>query len=276
MPNSITLYYCKGSATGEKKIASARNNQNREFNLNEGNGSYNPTYVWLYANGEYSEPIRVSGTNTITFPDGKELSIAVTTETPKSTVTGSSLNVNIPIPPTGVLYLWAFDQGLRTFSNSTVVDAANIQIGGDKTITKTGAANWDEMRILATTKDLCANYKDDDDVPDAPEWRVPNQRELTIMNLYPTELKLVGTSKHAYFSCTKYSNAVNASQPEGAGNNRRYSFVIENQKGLTYGGGVIAVDTRATSFHVRCVRDLAPSEDPNNEGSDDNFGQGDN
>ena len=276
LPNSITLYYCKGSATGEKKIASARNNQNREFNLNEGNGSYNPTYVWLYANGEYSEPIRVSGTNTITFPDGKELSIAVTTETPKSTVTGSSLNVNIPIPPTGVLYLWAFDQGLRTFSNSTVVDAANIQIGGDKTITKTGAANWDEMRILATTKDLCANYKDDDDVPDAPEWRVPNQRELTIMNLYPTELKLVGTSKHAYFSCTKYSNAVNASQPEGAGNNRRYSFVIENQKGLTYGGGVIAVDTRATSFHVRCVRDLAPSEDPNNEGSDDNFGQGDN
>ena len=289
LPSGVTIYYRQG-VNGDP-IEVTPNNQ-RQCTLGSRSQNYDPTYVWISGDGgeTYSDPITITGNGSLS---GTELRVDVTTTEPKSTtsdvdnlsidvttttttVANQTLNVNIPIPPTGVLYLWAFDQGLRTFSNSTVVDAANIQIGGDKTITKTGAANWDEMRILATTKDLCANYKDDDDVPDAPEWRVPNQRELTIMNLYPTELKLVGTSKHAYFSCTKYSNAVNASQPEGAGNNRRYSFVIENQKGLTYGGGVIAVDTRATSFHIRCVRDLAPSEDPNNEGSDDNFGQGEN
>lgn len=301
LPDNVTVWYSNGSTNNNPEEAESNNGSRSQFNCGTYSRNYNPTTVWLSTdNGNtlskayatisgtgnnptetYNGDLTIDVTTTTTKPksttsDVDNLSIDVTTTT--TTVANKTLSIGVPVPPTGELYVWAYDQSLKTFSNPTHVTAAEIQVGEDKTITKT-VAEWDDMRLLATTKDLCANYKESDEPENAPEWRVPNQRELTVMNLYAEDLKLVGTKNHAYFSCTKYSNAVNASQTlASGGRNRRYSYVIENPSSgnKTYGGGVVALDTRATSFHIRCVRDLAPGEDPNNEGSDDNFGQGEN
>jgi hypothetical protein len=174
-------------------------------------------------------------------------------------------DVTTETPPTK-LYIWAFDQTMLEFSNPTIVTYAGIEVGDDKTITRNAISDCDDMRWAAITQDLCADYTESTDPDGAPKWRVPNQRELTAINHYNTKLKIVGTYKHAYFSCTQYSNAINASAPVGSGSNsRRYSYMIENNdKNHTaanyIGGGVVALDTRATSYHIRCVRDLAPGE----------------
>ena len=287
LPNGVTLWYCQGNnSTASAKEATK--NSNTQYTLGSASSSYDPTYVWISGDGgnTFSQSISITGRNTLS---SNRLSIDVTTETtttttsvtngalkigvPQSTttVTGSSLSVNVPVEQTPI-YLWAYDQGLMEFSNPTIIISSSIQVGADKTITQTGVADWDEMRLLATTQDLCANYSEGSDPSGAPEWRVPNQRELTVMNLYAVDFKLVGTKNHAYFSCTKYSNAVNASQTlASGGRNRRYAYVIENPSSgnSTYGGGVVALDTRATSFHIRCVRDLAADEGPNTNGSTD-------
>lgn len=175
------------------------------------------------------------------------------------------------------LYIWAYDQTMLEFSNPTIVTYAGIEVGDDKTITRNAISDYDDMRWAAITQDLCADYTELGD-DGAPKWRVPNQRELTAINHYNTELKIVGTYKHAYFSCTQYSNAINASAPVGSGSNsRRYSYMIENNNNKNtaadyIGGGVVALDTRATSYHIRCVRDLAPGEEMKEDSSTNSDG----
>ncbi len=281
LPSGVTLYYRQGSETGQKNTASRNGNSTIQYNLGSSSNNYNPTYVWISGDGgaTYSESIRVSGTNTITFPDGKELSIAVTTEATKTSVTNEALKIGVPQSSTSVadgalsinvpanqtyIYLWAYDQAVREFSNPTIVSASSVQIGEDKVITETLTtkksntidindnkkfnSKRDKLRLAATTMDLCAGYSETGDPENAPKWRVPNQRELTIMNLHSADLGL-NTGTYGYFSSTKFSNAVNATLD----GNLRYSYVIEK-------GGLLALVIQSLDYAIRCVRDLAPGE----------------
>ena len=175
--------------------------------------------------------------------------------------------------PTTNIYLWTWDQSVREFSNPTIITADGITVGEDKVITETLTtvmdtrgydnpnasdadkqynAKRDKLRMAATTMDLCAGYgidnKDENDPENAPKWRVPNQRELTIMNLHSDDLGL-DTGTWGYFSSTKFSNAVNATLDK----NLRYSYVIEK-------GGILALVIMSQNYAIRCVRDLAPGE----------------
>ena len=162
----------------------------------------------------------------------------------------------------------------RDYEGSIKELGDKVKING---VSRPTISDYDDMRWAAITQDLCADYTESDD-DGAPKWRVPNQRELTAINHYNTKLKIVGTYKHAYFSCTQYSNAINASAPVGSGSNsRRYSYMIENNNDKNtaadyIGGGVVALDTRATSYHIRCVRDLAPGEEMKEDSSTDSDG----
>lgn len=141
------------------------------------------------------------------------------------------------------IYLWAYDQGLDEYSNATTVTTSGITIGADKEVTMDASRTY--TRLAATTQDLCANYSETADPDDAPEWRVPNQRELTVMSQYGTELGLSTNT----LSSTKFSNAINASS---TGTNR-YSYL--------YNGSYMTLAISGNGA-IRCVRDLAPGEGP--------------
>ncbi|MBQ6690834.1 MAG: hypothetical protein IJN01_03985 [Rikenellaceae bacterium] len=141
------------------------------------------------------------------------------------------------------IYLWAYDQGLGEYSNATTVTTSGITIGADKEVTKN--ASYTYTRLAATTQDLCANYSETADPADAPEWRVPNQRELTVMSQYGTELGLSTNT----LSSTKFSNAINASST----GTDRYSYL--------YNGSYMTLAISGNGA-IRCVRDLAPGEGP--------------
>lgn len=150
--------------------------------------------------------------------------------------TSSSNSIN-------TIYLWAYDQGLGEYSNATTVTTSGITIGADKEVTMDASRTY--TRLAATTQDLCANYSETADPDDAPEWRVPNQRELTVMSQYGTELGLSTNT----LSSTKFSNAINASS---TGTNR-YSYL--------YNGSYMTLAISGNGA-IRCVRDLAPGEGP--------------
>lgn len=146
--------------------------------------------------------------------------------------------------PITTIYLWAYDQGLGEYSNATTVTTSGITIGADKEVTKNASNTY--TRLAATTQDLCANYSETADPKGAPEWRVPNQREMTAMSLYASELGLDGS----YYTSTKFSNAINASS---TGTNR-YSYLFT--------GGIMTLQGDNSGLSIRCVRDLAPGEGP--------------
>lgn len=191
-------------------------------------------------------------------------------------------DVTTGTPPTK-LYIWAYDQAVRDFSNATVVTYGGVEVGDDKifndAITTVMSSNEadrvnakrDKLRLAATNMDLCAGYNGDNDPDDAPKWRVPNQRELTIMNFHEGALGM-DAPNCGYFSSTKYSNAVNASSGTATdvNGNFRYSYVIE-AGGRTY-GGVLALVIMAKNYAIRCVRDLAPSESNGSNGGTDGDG----
>lgn len=154
-----------------------------------------------------------------------------------ATVTYQTLN------RTRTIYLWAYDQGLDEYSNATTVTTSGITIGADKEVTKPASDTY--TRLAATTQDLCANYNETADPEGAPEWRVPNQRELTVMSQYGTALGLSTNT----LSSTKFSNAINASS---TGTNR-YSYL--------YNGSYMTLAISGNGA-IRCVRDLAPGEGP--------------
>lgn len=291
LPDGVTLHCAHGSETADKVQAKQYNNSTTVYNCGAGNNattnsqSYNPTYVWLSADGgkTFSAPITISGTSSTNSDNNGNtisgtLSIEVETETIKTTVKDGSLSIDVPVPPTGVLYIWAYDQAVRDFSNATVVTASDIQIGADKVVSeelttvkdvngydannadKKYNPKRDKLRLAATTMDLCAGYTGDNDPSDAPKWRVPNQRELTIMNLNSTALGM-NTDSYGYFSSTQYSNAVNATKTT----NLRFSYVIE-------AGGLLALVINSQNYAIRCVRDLAPSESNDTNGPTDGDG----
>ena len=187
-------------------------------------------YVWAYdptteANSVYTQ---VTTTATYSWFDVDY----------SATVTYPTLN------RTRTIYLWAYDQGLDEYSNATTVTTSGITIGADKEVTKPASDTY--TRLAATTQDLCANYNETADPEGAPEWRVPNQREMTAMSLYASELGLEGS----YYTSTKFSNAINASS---TGTNR-YSYLFT--------GGIMTLQGDNSGLSIRCVRDLAPGEGP--------------
>ncbi len=282
LPNDVTLWCAHGSETATKYEAKMYNNNTRQYNCGTGNNattgtsSYSPTYIWLSADGGdtfATNPATITYNYGATINDDN-FSIEVETETAKTTVTNGSLSVDVVIPATP-LYIWAYDQGLVEYSNPTIIALPNIEIGDDKKITSdittvmrnetsTGNAKRERLRLAATTHDLCAGYSETADPTGAPKWRVPNQRELTVMSFYWSELGM-NANNNAYFSSTKYSNALNST----LGNNIRTTFVIENVN-----GGVMALGVRATSYKIRCVRDLAEGEGNGSTDSDGGDGGG--
>ena len=188
-------------------------------------------YVWAYnpttdKNSLYTQ-VKTTYNNYIIFQD---YSATVT----KQTSSSNSITT---------IYLWAYDQGLDEYSNATTVTTSGITIGADKEVTKPASNTY--TRLAATTQDLCANYSETADPEGAPEWRVPNQRELTVMSQYGTALNLSQNT----LSSTKFSNAINASS---TGTNR-YSYL--------YNGSYMTLAISGSGA-IRCVRDLAPGEGP--------------
>lgn len=287
LPEGVTLHCAHGSETATKYQAKVRSTYYpTQYNCGTGNNattnssSYNPTYVWISADdGEtYSGPITISGTSNSNRDNNGNtisgsLSYDATTTQETIDVENGSWNVDVVIPATPI-YIWAYDQGLVEYSNPTIIALPNIEIGDDKKITSdittvmgnnetsTKNAKRERLRLAATTHDLCAGYSETADPAGAPKWRVPNQRELTVMSFYLSELGM-NASTNAYFSSTKYSNALNST----LGDNIRTTFVIESRD-----GGVMALGVRATSYKIRCVRDLAPSE--RNDSTDSDGGDG--
>ena len=198
------------------------------------NNPQNTFYVWAYnpATGEKSLYTSVAATrqnNGSIFRPSYSYSATVTKQT---------------YTPITAIYLWAYDQGLDEYSNATTVTTSGITIGADKEVTKNASNTY--TRLAATTQDLCANYSETADPEGAPEWRVPNQREMTAMSLYASELGLEG----GYYTSTKFSNAINASS---TGTNR-YSYLFT--------GGLMTLQGDNSGLSIRCVRDLAPGEGP--------------
>ncbi len=188
-------------------------------------------YVWAYDPTTEANSVYTQVTTTATYNSWFDVDYS-------ATVTYPTLN------RTRTIYLWAYDQGLDEYSNATTVTTSGITIGADKEVTKPASDTY--TRLAATTQDLCANYNETADPDGAPEWRVPNQREMTVMSQYASKLGLDGS----YFTSTKFSNAINAS----TSSTKRYSYL--------YAGGIMTLQGDESGYNIRCVRDLAPGEGP--------------
>lgn len=300
LPTGLSLHYAT-SENGTKFTASRNGNSSTEYNCNADGDTYaSPTYVWLSADGGKTfsssyATVETSGNmfNVTVDVSNNTLSIGAATveaeltsggtwsvDVPNTTTTidPRSLSISVPTP---LFYVWAYDQSVRDFSYATVVTSAGVVVGEDKIVeteltTKMDAnepnkqnPKRDRLRLAATTMDLCAGYSETADPAGAPKWRVPNQRELTLVNLYSekfnTPLKATSTG---YLSSTKYSNAVNATI--NAGNNFRYSYVIESNSN----GGIFSLVIQATNYAIRCVRDLTEGESNGSTDSDGGDGSG--
>ncbi len=149
------------------------------------------------------------------------------------------------------LYIFARDYTHNQYSNATTVTSSSVTIGANKTVSgSTSNRATDTFTLLqSTTLPLCANYTEENG--DVGLWRVPNQRELTIIHTYSSEFGLGNiSSSNNYLSSTMYSNRVNASQ---IGNNNYWRYAYCN-----YGSSAgITLQEPTTQGHIRCVRDVA-------------------
>lgn len=226
--SGLEYYYTKNSTFATTNpIFVNGNTESINYSYNQSTRDF---YVWAYnpttgANSLYTR-VRTNYTNYYIYQD---YSATVTKQT-------SSNSIN-------TIYLWVYDLGLGEYSNATTVTTSGITTGADKEVTKDASNTF--TRLAATTQDLCANYSETAAPEGAPEWRIPNQREMTAMSLYASELGLEG----GYYTSTKFSNAINASS---TGTNR-YSYV--------FSGGIMTLQG-ADGYNIRCVRDLAPGEGP--------------
>lgn len=263
--DGVTYLYSTSEAGTKTPITITNNEVTINYNYSYGTGR--TTFdVWIWAtkdNQSLYTRVRITRGET------------TNNRTYTPSIVNKQNDVTTGTPPT-VLYIWAYDQSVRDFSNATVVTYGGVEVGDDKiveaTLTtvkdaqgddrndKTASqynAKRDRLRLAATIMDLCAGYSETADPAGAPKWRVPNQRELTVMSLYATELGLnVGT--WGYFSSTQYSNAVNATKTT----NQRFTYGIEK-------GGKLALVVQSQDYAIRCVRDLTEGE---SNGSTDSEG----
>lgn len=159
--------------------------------------------------------------------------------------TGISSNTPETSSAISTIYVWAYSPTYRAYSNATKVTKDGVTIGKDNTGTVGNASEGDTFTMLqATTQPLCANYSEEEDDSDKGLWRVPNQRELTILTNYFYSIM----SQRCYLSSTTFSN-----QNVGT---RRYGYCNRNGANET----TITLQASTTEGRIRCVRDVVDSE----------------
>ena len=238
--NGTTLTLNLGSAESGLEYYYTKNNTfattNPIFvngNTESINYSYNQStrdfYVWAYnpttgANSLYTQ-VRTSrsGSNW----SGYTYSETVTKQT---------------YTPISTIYIWAYSPTYSAYSGATkIAKDGTVVPGEDTTGTVGNASSGNTFTLLqATTQPLCANYSEESGDSDKGMWRVPNQRELTIMttNFY-SEM-----SKYRYLSSTSFSN-------QNVGTNR-YGYCNRDNYNNTY----MTLQAASSTGRIRCVRDV--------------------
>lgn len=151
------------------------------------------------------------------------------------------------------IYIWVMDPALTTVTGNWYNQTTNY-ISNRTTVTRngeitrrdpvtgtigTGSTTNSFTLLQATTQNLCANYSEEGNA-DVGQWRVPNQRELTIMTNYYTSTM----DDYCYLSSTTFSN-----QNVGAS---RYGYCNRNDVSET----TITLQESSTTGRIRCVRDV--------------------
>lgn len=184
-------------------------------------------YVWAYnpTTGAHSLYTQVRTTRT-GYHNNYTYSATVTQQTAEEIST---------------IYIWAYSTTFSTYSNATTITTSGVTIGQDKTGTSGSASSGNTFSLLqASILPLCANYSEESDGSDEGVWRVPNQRELTIM----TSLFYDEMSEYRYLSSTTFSN-------QNVGTNR-YSYCNRD----TYNGTYMTLQSSDLTGRIRCVRDV--------------------
>ncbi|MBP3682594.1 MAG: hypothetical protein J6I87_04885 [Rikenellaceae bacterium] len=195
-----------------------------------------------------------NGTITLTFANVSEgveyyYNTRNTAGGTKFTVTNNQATIS---SNSSTLYIFARDYTHNLYSNATIVTASGEPVpGSDKPVYGNTSSSTSTFTLLqSTTLPLCAEYSEESNGSDKGMWRVPNQRELTIIHTYSGKFSL-GTisSRNNYLSSTMYSNRVNASQI-GNANYWRYAY-------CNYGNSAgITLQEPTTTGYIRCVRDV--------------------
>ncbi len=208
-----------------------------------------------------------NGTITLTFANVSEgveyyYNTRNTAGGTKFTVTNNQATIS---SNSSTLYIFARDYTHNQYSNATVVTASGVTTGGDKSVAGNTSSSTSTFTLLqSTTLPLCAEYSEESNGSDKGLWRVPNQRELTIIHTYSGKFSL-GTisSRNNYLSSTMYSNRVNASQ---IGNQYYWRYAYCN-----YGNSAgITLQEPTTTGYIRCVRDVEVNNGSMGEGGGQN------
>lgn len=209
-----------------------------------------------------------NGTITLTFANVSEgveyyYNTRNTAGGTKFTVTNNQATIS---SNSSTLYIFARDYTHNQYSNATIVTASGEPVpGSDKPVYGNTSSSTSTFTLLqSTTLPLCAEYSEESNGSDKGMWRVPNQRELTIIHTYRGKFSL-GTisSRNNYLSSTMYSNRVNASQI-GNANYWRYAY-------CNYGNSAgITLQEPTTTGYIRCVRDVEVNNGSMGEGGGQN------
>lgn len=195
-----------------------------------------------------------NGTITLTFANVSEgveyyYNTRNTAGGTKFTVTNNQATIS---SNSSTLNIFARDYTHNQYSNATIVTASGAPVpGSDKPVNGNTSSSTSTFTLLqSTTLPLCAEYSEESNDSDKGLWRVPNQRELTIIHTYSGKFSLGTISRNNnYLSSTMYSNRVNASLI-GDANYWRYAY-------CNYGNSAgITLQEPTTTGRIRCVRDV--------------------
>ena len=211
-------------------------NGTASISVTQQNRSY---YVWAYNPTTGEKSLYTQVTTVMTggfFGWGGEPDTSITKQT---------------YTPISTIYVWAYSTTYSAYSNATTVTKDGVTIGEDKTGTVGNASSGNTFTMLqATTQPLCANYSEESDGSDKGMWRVPNQRELTIMTTFYTSTM----DDYRYLSSTTFSN-------QNVGENR-YSYCNRD----TYNNTYMTLQASDLTGRIRCVRDVEVNNGSMGEG----------
>lgn len=165
------------------------------------------------------------------------------------------------------IYIWVMIPEFTTTTNNGWWGTTTNYVYNRTTVTRDGAKDpgnpvtgtigssrsTDTFTLLeSTTQPLCSNYYEESDQSDKGMWRVPNQRELTILHTYRKELGLPENNSNSYrlLSSTTYSNNVNASDIGGT-YYWRYAYCNRDGNSMK-----VTLQSPTTTGLIRCVRDV--------------------
>lgn len=148
------------------------------------------------------------------------------------------------------IYVFEQDVALNVYSNATIVNKDGVTNGGDTIEPGSSSANNTSSFTLlqATTLPLCAEYSEEGDA-DKGEWRVPNQRELTIIFLNASKLGISTNTR--YLASTVYSNRANASEFSDRSYYWRYGYCTRDGWSAK-----MTLQRPNMDGYIRCVRDV--------------------